>query len=66
MLYTNNRAHAPRYTPHYQTTFNWYFTQVGRQKKLMIRGLEAKQSAGGRKITWYKEDLVLIAGVPLR
>lgn len=66
VLYTNNRAHAPRYTPHYQTTFNWYFTQVGRQKKLMIRGLEAKQSAGGRKITWYKEDLVLIAGVPLR
>lgn len=66
VLYTNNRAHAPRYTSDYQTTFNWYFTPVGRQKKLMIRGLEAKQAAGGRKLTWYGEDLVLIAGSPLR
>ncbi len=66
VLYTNNRVHSPRYTPDYHTTFNWYFATVDRKRQLFIRGLPAEVKAAGRVLTWYGEDLALIAGRPMR
>ncbi|WP_232107414.1 hypothetical protein [Gimesia alba] len=66
VLYTNNRAHSPRYRPDYHTTFNWYSTIEKGKRQLKIRGVGAAVAAGGRKLSWYGEDLVLIAGRPPR
>ena len=49
VLYTNNRAHSPRYKPDYHTTFNWYSTIKNRKPQLSIRGSRAVMTAGGRK-----------------
>ncbi|QDV51145.1 hypothetical protein [Gimesia fumaroli] len=66
ILYTNNRVNSPRYTPDLWTTFDWCFETKGGNRRLMCRGSEAKMTAGGRGLTWGKEKLVLIAGVPPR
>ncbi|WP_339728253.1 hypothetical protein [uncultured Gimesia sp.] len=64
VLYSNNRVHSPRYTPDYKTTFNWYYNIEKGKPKLYIRGLGTKLTAGGRGITWFGENLALIAGRP--
>jgi hypothetical protein len=66
ILYNNNRVNSPRYTPDYYSTFYWYFYTDKGKRHLLFRSREPKLTAGGRKISWYGQDMVLVAGQPPR